>query len=99
MIDMLSSQTRERIIEMETMESSIETDLRVPHGTAVTENVTYAAMLDAAKELLSTVQNNQSQMKRVFESITDWKNHLRKDKEVSLSFHSKYLPSHENNQG
>ena len=49
MIDMLSSQTRQRMIEMETNESSIETVVPVPHGTAVTEKVTYAAMLDAAK--------------------------------------------------
>jgi len=99
MIDMLSSQTRERIMEMETMESSIEFGLPVSHGTAVTEKITYAEMLDAAKALISTVQNNQSQMKSVLESITDWTNELRKDKDISISFQSQSIPSQENNLG
>ena len=81
------------------MESSIESGLPVSHGTAVTEKITYAEMLDAAKALISTVQNNQSKMKSVLESITDWTNELRKDKDISISFQSQSIPSHENNLG
>ena len=68
MIDMLSTQTRQRMIEMESNESCIATI--VPDTETITnagietvqnetEKVTYSAMLEAATELLSTVQNNQ----------------------------------------
>ena len=91
---MLTVETRQRMIQMESTEAATLNEVSISTKTNSNEKVTYAAMLDTCKELISTVQNDQSQMKSVLESITDWTEQLRRHKEVAVTFHSNSIPLH-----
>ena len=92
MTAMLTPQTQERIIQMESNAASIPTINDDINDTSFIEKISYATVLDSCKELISTVQNNQSQMKSVLSSINDWTLQLRKHKNVEVQIQPTYLP-------
>ena len=62
LIDNVSPETRDKLVEMETIDNSTQFQEAIIVHKPFDEKVTYAQMLDASKELLSTVQNDQAQI-------------------------------------
>ena len=97
LIHNVSHETRDKLVEMETIDNSTQLREAIIVHKPLIEKVTYAQMLDASKELLSTVQNDQLLMKSVLSSISEWTNHLRVNQEVGVTFHSSIIPQPQHN--
>ena len=97
LIDNVSRETRDKLVEMETIDNSTQLREGIIVNKPSIEKLTYAQMLNASKELLRTVQNDQLLMKSVLGSISEWTNHLRLHQQVGVSFHSTTIPVPQHN--